>query len=360
MPETSPRLALPFIQPAQAQKHVTHNTALEVLDALVQPVVLDRDRTQPPAAPTAGAGHLVAVGAVGAWASQDNSIAVWQGTGWLFLPPQEGWRVFVQNEGLQLVFAAGSWAAPRDRFDQLGVNATASAADRLAVGAAGSLFTHAGSDHRMRLNKATATDTASLVFQSNWSGRAELGLAGNEDLAIKISPDGSVWTEALRFDATTAHVSGAAVQQDSADFSAGRLMRADWGYGPGNILGPVSENAGVPTGALLESGSNANGSYLRFADGTQICAGEYTAAAVDITVGFAGGYRSDSGATRLFATGFSAPPRLTLSGGDLGTADALPIGHAALTATGFTPRFWRAASATVDVATDYMAIGRWF
>ncbi|MGH1421188.1 MAG: DUF2793 domain-containing protein [Hyphomonas sp.] len=359
MPETSPRLALPFIQPAQAQKHVTHNAALEVLDALVQPVVLDRDRTQPPAVPTAGAGHLVAAGAVGAWASQDHSIAVWQGTGWLFLPPQEGWRVFVQNEAQQLVFSAGIWGAAREVFDQLGVNATASAVDRLAVGAAGSLFSHAGSDHRMRVNKATATDTASLLFQSNWSGRAEVGLAGNEDLSIKVSPDGSVWSEALRFDATTAHVSGAAVQQDAADFSAGRLMRADWGYGPGNILGVVSETAGVPTGALLESGSNANGSYLRFADGTQICTGHYSATALDISFGFAGGYRSDSGAACLFAIGFSAVPRVVLSGGDLGTADALPMAAAALSVTEFTPRFWRAASATVDVAADYIAIGRW-
>ena len=36
MPATSPRLALPFIQPSQAQKHVTHNEALQLLDAVVQ------------------------------------------------------------------------------------------------------------------------------------------------------------------------------------------------------------------------------------------------------------------------------------------------------------------------------------
>ena len=36
MTESSPRLALPYLQPSQAQKHVTHNEALLRLDAIVQ------------------------------------------------------------------------------------------------------------------------------------------------------------------------------------------------------------------------------------------------------------------------------------------------------------------------------------
>lgn len=37
------------------------------------------------------------------------------------------------------------------------------------------------------------------------------------------------------------------------------------------LVGTVSQSGGVPTGAIIERGSNANGSYVRFADGTQIC-----------------------------------------------------------------------------------------
>lgn len=37
------------------------------------------------------------------------------------------------------------------------------------------------------------------------------------------------------------------------------------------IVGTVSQAAGVPTGAIIERGSNANGEYVRFADGMQIC-----------------------------------------------------------------------------------------
>lgn len=38
-----------------------------------------------------------------------------------------------------------------------------------------------------------------------------------------------------------------------------------------DIVGSVSQAAGVPTGAIIESGSNANGEYTRYANGTQIC-----------------------------------------------------------------------------------------
>lgn len=42
-------------------------------------------------------------------------------------------------------------------------------------------------------------------------------------------------------------------------------------FNAGNILGPVGQSGGVPTGRLFERGSNANGEFVRFADGTQMC-----------------------------------------------------------------------------------------
>lgn len=47
----------------------------------------------------------------------------------------------------------------------------------------------------------------------------------------------------------------------------------DWRevYHQRSIVGPVGESGGVPTGAVIERGSNSNGEYVRFADGTQIC-----------------------------------------------------------------------------------------
>jgi len=51
MSDTSTHLGLPYLLAAQAQKHVTHNEALRLLDAIVQLSVLERTRTAPPQAP---------------------------------------------------------------------------------------------------------------------------------------------------------------------------------------------------------------------------------------------------------------------------------------------------------------------
>ena len=42
-------------------------------------------------------------------------------------------------------------------------------------------------------------------------------------------------------------------------------------YGKNNIVGTVSQSGGVPTGAVIEQGTNTNGYYICFADGTMIC-----------------------------------------------------------------------------------------
>ena len=42
-------------------------------------------------------------------------------------------------------------------------------------------------------------------------------------------------------------------------------------YKQSNIIGTVSESGGVPTGAIVERGSNSNGQFVKYADGTMIC-----------------------------------------------------------------------------------------
>ena len=42
-------------------------------------------------------------------------------------------------------------------------------------------------------------------------------------------------------------------------------------YGRDSILGTASETGGVPTGAIIESGSNSDGEYTKYADGTINC-----------------------------------------------------------------------------------------
>lgn len=290
MPDTLPNLGLPLLVPSQAQKTVTHNEALLILDSLVQLAVLDRDRTEPPGLPAPGDRHIVAAPAAAEWSGHDHSIATMTESGWRYDLPAPGWIGYDRGAGALVLFDGTGWGPlplPEliANLGGIGVNTSPDGSDRLAVAADASRFSHDGSDHRLRINKAAAADTASVVLQSGWSGRAEIGLAGDDDLSLKVSPDGTAWTEALRLDAASGHATGAAIQQSATDTTAGRLMRADWGYGPGNLLGPVGESAGIPTGAVIEHGSNADGDYVRYADGTQICTRTLTGIAVGSAYG---------------------------------------------------------------------------
>ncbi len=58
--------------------------------------------------------------------------------------------------------------------------------------------------HQLKINKASASDTASLLYQDAFSGRAEFGLAGDDDFHFKVSPNGNSWKEAIVIDRATA------------------------------------------------------------------------------------------------------------------------------------------------------------
>ena len=388
MSDTSPILSLPYLQPSQAQKHVTHNEALQTLDVLVQTVVADRDQSTPPTTPTAGGSHIVAPGGTGAWAGHDDDIATWDGSNWFFVTPQTGWQAQVNAESQTVTWDGSTWGIQSpllQNLDAVGINTTADATNRLAVSAAATLLSHEGAGHQLKINKSTDTDTTSLLFQTGWSGRAEMGTTGSDDFAIKVSDDGTSWATALLIAAATGRVTlpegaeitgsvtGTAVQQTAVDTTAGRLLALngtkgafglgcngvptsitdidaetnatgfwrsigsslgtyppgiskfgslrqerydannqaqwyvpinadqvwtrryktgtwnDWRlvYDQASAVGTVSQSGGIPTGAIIERGSNANGSYIRWADGTQICTND-DAAITTAPAAFAG------------------------------------------------------------------------
>ena len=90
----TPNLGLPYIDGSQAQKHVTHNEALRILDAAIQIGVLDLTLTAPPS--TSGGGRTARgrkrrdrrVGRAG------RCIATWQDGAWAFLAPKTGWCIW--------------------------------------------------------------------------------------------------------------------------------------------------------------------------------------------------------------------------------------------------------------------------
>ena len=111
MPAT-PRLALPLLAVAQAQKEVTHNEALTLIDALLHAAVEAGPVDAPPANPAEGQCWIVGTDPAGAWTGQEDAIAIYTGGGWRFAPPREGMRATRLADGVMLRFDGGLWAAP--------------------------------------------------------------------------------------------------------------------------------------------------------------------------------------------------------------------------------------------------------
>lgn len=449
--DASAVLALPYIQPAQAQKHVTHNEALRLLDVLVQLAVASRSQTSPPADPLPGQRYLVPEGATGAFAGQEGRIALYDETDWAFVPPLPGWQAQVLDEGCAVVFDGTAWTGPEaqaHRFGLLGVGAQADAVNPLVVAGPATLLTHAGGGHQLKINKAAPTDTASLLFQTGWAGRAEMGTSGSEDFAIKVSPDGSTWHTAASFAAATGQASfqtlnataigGLAITQNPGDATSGRLLKvADSATllsasraqrvvcsGPPDAIilttgaglsgpppaglelrfratagnsGPVTitldggtpiacrtlAGGALPAGYIrndaetlacfdgsfwvldrqIERGSNANGDFLRLADGTQICT-HVLGGLGPIQTADGALFRSAEIASGTWPAAFvvSARPMLSVAK-SVGTASV--FGGSLRYGAGSTVRppffLWAAqSSAATDFTATITALGRWF
>lgn len=176
-----------------------------------------------------------------------------RGGGWIFLKPHQGWRAWVNDTNTELVWRDGLWQQMSgwSGVALLGVNGTADMANRLAVSSPATLLNHEGSGHQLKLNKAAVSDTARLMFQNGFSGRAEMGLAGSDDWSIKVSADGATWTEALVLDPATGLARGSAVQSDHKDTTTGRLMTVGaFGWGGAAVRVPAGD-----TNAILENGN---------------------------------------------------------------------------------------------------------
>lgn len=296
----SPHLGLPFLEAGQAQKHVTHNEALRVLDALVQLSVVAISES-PSGAPEEGERHIVAEGASGSFASKDGQVAVYEDGAWRFLMPRAGWLAFVKAENRLLVFAGDDWApfpvSELQGLALLGLGTDADAFNPFSAKLNKALwtarYTGEGGDGDLRytLNKESSEDVLSLLLQSNWSGRAELGLIGDDDLRFKVSPDGSAWHDAIVIDRATGR----------PRFPSGgvrEVLQANRTYyvAPGGS----NANSGLSAGAPLQTiaaavakcyqiDSNGFNVAIQLADGTYAISG----VPINITRPIVGGARLD-------------------------------------------------------------------
>ncbi|MFG6637183.1 DUF2793 domain-containing protein [Sulfitobacter sp. 1A12126] len=111
MADKTARLGLAYIQAAQAQKHITHNDALRLLDGIVQASVVDRTTSTPPGAPSEGDTYIVAASATGVWAGWEGDLALYVDGSWYRLVAVQGMRVWDLAADELVVRIGSSWTS---------------------------------------------------------------------------------------------------------------------------------------------------------------------------------------------------------------------------------------------------------
>lgn len=109
-------------------------------------------------------------------------------------------------------------------------------------------------------------------------------------------------------------------------------------YTSQNILGAVS---GVAAGGIIESGSNANGSYTKFADGTLICTGECILPAAPLN--------AEAAVNPVFAATFVQAPKVMIN----------PVFSAAGTGSQADTGLVNMNGTYMAIFTGYMALRSW-
>ena len=130
----------------------------------------------PPASPADGDRYIVGSGATGDWAGWDLNVALWTDGAWLRLPPRTGWRAWVEDEGLLLVYDGAGWVgttpAALQNLALLGLGTTADASNpfsaklnaalwtarTVAEGGTGDLFYTMNKGSRRRRSRPDAAD----------------------------------------------------------------------------------------------------------------------------------------------------------------------------------------------------------
>lgn len=225
----STNIAAPFVAANQAQKEVTVNTAIATIDAILNRGAIDRALDTPPGSPAAGDLYIVGSSPTGDWSANAGDIAYYQTT-WKFISPNEGMTLWVNDEDLSYTWDGSDWVVngvgslddlsdvaitsattndilqfngtnfvnqqKLDSLSQVGINTASDATNKLSVNSEAVLFNNEGDDVRIKANKDSSGDTASHLFQTGFSGRAEFGLIGDDHYQLKVSDDGSNWYQA--------------------------------------------------------------------------------------------------------------------------------------------------------------------
>ena len=270
--DNTPNLNLSLLANKQALRSTFHDDALKDLDTLVMLAAIDRDLSSPPASPSDGDRYIVKTPGSGDPAWVDDNVVVYIDGGWTSYAPQVGWTCWVADEQLLLAWSGSAWEPAVDplgggselqNLSLLGVGTAADASNPVSAKLNNALWVAKtvaeGGDGTLRykLSKENAAATLSFLFQDNFSGRAEIGLTGDDDFHFKTSADGNSWIDALVLDKITG-----AVRLNSGLFLSGDLA-------PSQIAADQDDYnpTGLSSASVLRLSTDASRSITGLADG---------------------------------------------------------------------------------------------
>lgn len=247
--------------------------------------------------------------------------------------------------------------------------ATVRVLEILAAGIGNMVGPDAATDSALVLFDGTtgkATKDSSVVPSAVGLATISAANAGDAQTALGISTFIKTLLDDVDADAARATLGA----NDAANLTTGTLdnarvsnsLTADKAFRRGNVLGTVSQASGVPTGAIIERGGNANGSYRRFADGLQIC-NQITQ--ISTAVSFqVGSLASDPGGqTWTFPVAFGTGEIPAVAGYVLLAGSFLFIAARGSGANATTFTYHVVSGATIAASTitvGLIAVGRWF
>jgi hypothetical protein len=206
-------------------------------------------------------------------------------------------------------------------------------------------------------------DVPVLSFSKDDTTRdADLLVWNKGELRIRVfnpASPGSLRSLTLGYDGAVLQWDGSNVLTSASSASDIPDLPASKAFRRGNILGTVGQSGGVPTGAIIERGSNANGDYVRWADGTQICTYRTTVNRTLDTPSGALFLSSNTVGDTPFPAAFSEDPVQSVSCESEGVL-LFSSDRTSLSNFLNTYLFTQVSRAPGTYTLDFSAIGRWF
>ncbi len=274
------QLKLPLLAPSQAQKHVTVNEALTMLDSLVQLSVKSAVLNGPPALPFEGDRYIVGPAPIGAWSGMAKQLAVWASGSWVFRAPVAGWIAWSEAAAKALVYAAGNWqdlssGSFGNSVPELGINTVPDATNKFAFLGTNALMTSAASID-LALNKAGVGNDASLSFKRGFSARAIFGLLGDDNFSLKVSGNGTTFNTPLILNAATGKISAADITVDGMVLSDATDPTKKGGFSLAAVTSGVTQTYTLP---------NSSQTLAHIGAGAQTFSGSVTFSNASVSIG---------------------------------------------------------------------------